>query len=74
MDEPFQHTPLSHTGTNDPYKAYMNTIQKTNKTTQQGVLISQLFYKDNGPVSFEAKTGPNGGLFNRHLATTGGKV
>ena len=37
------------------------------------MLTSQLFYKDNGPDSSDAKTRPNSGLFNRYLATTGGK-
>ena len=37
-------------------------------------LTSQLFYKDVGPDTDDAKTGPNSGLFNRSLATKGGKV
>ena len=34
----FQQTPLSHTGTNYPYEAYIDTILKSSKTTQEGVL------------------------------------
>ena len=46
VDMTFQQTPLSHTGTNYPYKAYIDTILITSKTTQEGLLTSQLFYKD----------------------------
>ena len=74
VDVTFQQTPLSHAGTNYPYKAYIDTILKTNQCTQENVLTSQLFYKDNRPDSSDAKTGPNSGLFNRYLATTGGKI
>ena len=41
-----QQTPLSHSGNNYPYKAYIDTIFKTNEIDQNGVLTSQLFYKD----------------------------
>lgn len=75
-DVTFQQTPLSHIGTNYAYKSYIDTILKTNKGTQENILSSQLFYKDTGgnPDSADAKTGPNSGLFNRYLATTGGKI
>ena len=73
VDVTFQQTPLSHTGTNYSYKAYIDTIQKNSKTTQECVLTSQLFYKGNGEETSDAKTGSNGGLFNRYLATLGGK-
>ena len=71
VDLTFQQTPLSHTGTNYPYKAYIDTILKTSKASQEGVLTSQLFYKDTGPDTADAKTGPNSGLFNRYLDTLG---
>ena len=41
---------------------------------QKGGLTSQLFYKDNGPETDDAKSGPKSGLFNRYLAKRGGKV
>ena len=47
---------------------------KTNQCTQKNVFTSQLFYKDTGPDTSDAKTGPNSGLFNRYLATVGGKI
>ena len=74
VDVTFQQTPLSHSGNNYPYKAYIDTILKTNENVQKGELTSQLFYKDVGPDTDDAKTGPNSGLFNRSLATQGGKV
>ena len=74
VDVTFQQTPLSHSGNNYPYKAYIDTILKTNENVQKGELTSQLFYKDVGPDTDDAKTGPNSGLFNRSLATKGGKV
>ena len=70
VDLTFQQTPLSHTSTNYPYKAYIHTILKTSKASQEGVLTSQLFYKDTGPDKADAKTG-NSGLFNRYLDTLG---
>ena len=74
VDVMFQQTPLSHSGNNYPYKAYIDTILKTNENVQKGELTSQLFYKDVGPDTDDAKSGPNSGLFNRSLATKGGKV
>ena len=76
VDVTFQQTPLSHIGTNYAYKSYIDTILKTNHATQSNVLSSQLFYKDNGfaPDSADGKTGGNGGLFERYLATKGGKI
>ena len=74
VDVTFQQTPLSHSGNNYPYKAYIDTILKTNENVQKGELTSQLFYKDVGPDTDDAKSGPNSGLFNRSLATEGGKV
>ena len=41
---------------------------------QNGELTSQLFYKDVGLETDDTKEGPNTGLFNRFLATNGGKV
>ena len=74
VDVTFQQTPLSHSDNNYPYKAYIDTILKTNESVQKGELTSQLFYKDVGPDTDDAKAGPNSGLFNRYLATEGGKV
>ena len=74
VDVTFQQTPLSHSGNNYPYKAYIDTILKTNENLQKGELTSQLFYKDVEPDTDDAKSGPNSGLFNRSLATEGGKV
>ena len=74
VDVTLQQTPLSHPGTNYAYKAYIDTILKTNQCTQKNVLTSQLFYKDTGPDMSDAKTGPNSGLFNRYLATIGGEI
>lgn len=71
----FQQTPLGHTGTNYPYKAYIDTLLKTSATQQKYALTGQLFYKDTGDHDdSDAKTGSNGGLFNRYLRTTGGKI
>ena len=74
VDVTFQQAQVSHTGTTYPYKAYIDTILKTNQSTQQSLLTSQLFYKDEGPKTNDAKEGPNGGLFNRYVATSGGKI
>ena len=73
VDVTFQQTPLSHSGNNYPYKAYIDTILKTNEIDQTGILTSQLFYKDNGQDTSDAKTGSNSGLFARCTATLGGK-
>ena len=65
---------MSHTGKNYPYQAYILTILKTSQSTKQNLLTSQLFYKDNGPLTNDAKFGPNAELFNRYLATLGNKI
>ncbi|MCG8049145.1 MAG: hypothetical protein N0E48_26675 [Candidatus Thiodiazotropha endolucinida] len=67
---------ISNIGTNYPYKSYIDTILKTDQSTQDNILSSQLFYKDTGdnPDSADAKTGPNSGLFSRYMATKGGKI
>jgi len=71
----FQQTPLSHTGNNYAYKAYIDTVLKTNAGQQEGPLSAQLFYKDSGDVgSNDAKTGPNSGLFRRYQRTEGGSI
>ena len=62
VDVTFQQMPLSHSGNNYPYKAYIDTILKTNENVQKGELTSQLFYKDVGPDTDDAKSGPNSGL------------
>ncbi|MEW8547028.1 MAG: hypothetical protein AB2693_26230 [Candidatus Thiodiazotropha sp.] len=70
-----QQTPLGHTGTNYPYKAYIDTLLKTSETQQNHFLSSQLFYKDKGDHDdSDAKTGANGGLYARAKYTAGGKV
>ena len=76
VDLMFQQTPLSNIGSNYAYKSYIDTILKTNRATQENILTSQLFYKDNGenPDTTDAKTGPNSGLFNRFMSTTGGQI
>lgn len=48
VDLMFQQTPLSNIGSNYAYKSYIDTILKTNRATQENILTSQLFYKDNG--------------------------
>lgn len=57
VDVTFQQTPLSYSGNNYPYKTYIDTILKTNESVQKGELSSQLFYKDNGPDTDDAKSG-----------------
>ena len=74
VDVTFQQTPLSHSGNNYPYKAYINTILKTNEIDQKGILTSLLFYKDNSLDTSDAKTGSNSGLFARCTSTIGGKI
>ena len=74
VDVTFQQTQVSHTGTNYPYKAYIDTILKTNLSTQENLLTSQLFYKDKRPDTNDAKTGSNRGLFEQAVATIGGKI
>ena len=75
VDVTFQQTPLSHTGTNYPYKAYIDTILNTNENDQKGVLTSQFFYKDTGDLSTsDAKTGTNEGLKTRYTKTKEGQI
>ena len=74
VDVTFQQTQVSHTGTNYPYKAYIDTILKTNQSSQQNLFSSRLFYKDNLPDNNDAKPGPNSGLFNRYFAIGDGNV
>ena len=74
VDVTFQQTQVSHTGTNYPYKAYIDTILKTNLSTQENLLTSQLFYKDKGPDTNDAKTGSNRGLFERAVVAIGGRI
>lgn len=73
VDVIFQQTLMSHKG-KYPYKAYFDTILKTNQRNQENILTSQLFYKGGGPDISDAKTGPNAGLFKRYLATASGKL
>ena len=74
-DVTFQQTPLSHTGVNYPYKAYIDTILNTSENEQKGILTSQFFYKDTGNLDTnDAKTGNNEGLKTRYLKTQNGKI
>ena len=71
----FQQTPLSHTGNNYAYKAYIDTILKSNTAEQEGALSAQLFYKDDVDVGTnDAKTGSNTGLKNRYNRTLAGVI
>ena len=69
----FQQTQVAQTGTNYPYKAYIDTIPKTKLRTLQNLLTSQLFYKENGPDTNDARMQTNRGLYLLHLSTVGGK-
>lgn len=71
----FQQTPMTHWGANYPYKAYIDTLLKTDKTVQDNLLTSQLFFKDTGDLdSSDAKTGTNLGLIKRFDTTKAGKI
>ena len=71
----FQQTPFTQWGINYPYKAYIDTILKTNRDIQENKLTSQLFYKDTGDLdTSDAKTGSNDGLKARYMKTLGGKI
>ena len=71
----FQQTPLPHTGTNYPYKSYMDIILNSNQMEQDGVLTSQFFYKDILDVGTnDAKTGSNIGLYERYTLAKAGKI
>ena len=74
VDVTFQQSTLSHLGYNYPYKAYIDTILKTNEIDKKGILTSQLFYKDNSLDTSDAKTGSKSGLFARFTSTIGGKI
>ncbi|XP_060579279.1 uncharacterized protein F54H12.2-like [Ruditapes philippinarum] len=75
VDVSLQQTPLSHTGINYPYKAYIDTILQSNENMQVNLLTSQLFFKDTGDVGTnDGKTGSNSGLFMRYVLTKGSKI
>jgi hypothetical protein len=75
VDVFLQQTPLSHTGINFPYKAYIDTILQSNEDKQKNLLVSQLYYKDTGNVGTNAvKAGNNNGLFYRYSLTKGSKI
>lgn len=75
IDVALQQTPHTQWGTNYPYKAYIDTILKTNSDIQEGLLTSQLFYKDtNNLDDYDAKTGTNNGLFERYKRMQGGRI
>ncbi|XP_045158604.2 uncharacterized protein F54H12.2-like [Mercenaria mercenaria] len=75
VDVSLQQTPLSHTGINYPYKAYIDTILKSNRNIQENLLTSQQYYKDTGNVGTnDGKTGNNNGLFLRCALFKGSKI
>ncbi|XP_060557397.1 uncharacterized protein F54H12.2-like [Ruditapes philippinarum] len=75
VDVSLQQTTLSHNGANYPYKAYIDTILRTNKQIQDNLLGCQMFYKDTGDVSTsDAKTGSNEGLKTRYSKTKGSSI
>jgi hypothetical protein len=75
IDVAFQQTPQNHWGMNYPYKAYIDTLLKTNKDVQDSILTSQLFSKDTGHLdTSDAKTGNNIGLVKRYDKTKEGQV
>ena len=63
VDVTFQQTQVLHTGTNYPYKAYIDTILKTNLSTQLNLLTSQLFYKDSATGTDDGKMNSNAAFF-----------
>ena len=74
VDVAFQQTPLPHTGTNYPYKSYIDIILNSNQMEQDGVLTSQLFYKDRADVATNDAKGKNYGLFERYVIAKEGKI
>lgn len=71
----FQQTSLGHEGTNYPYKAYIDTLLKTNEAQQKGLMTSQLFFKDTGDHDDpDFKTGSNESLTTRSIYTVGGNI
>jgi hypothetical protein len=74
VDVAFQQTPLTHTGADYPYKAYIDTILKTNRSVQENILASQLFYKDTGILDTTNYQGSNLGLYQRYRATKNGAI
>ena len=75
IDVAFQQTPQNHWGMNYPYKAYIDTLLKTNSVVQNNMLTSQLFHKDTGDIgTTDAKTGSNTGLRVRYAKTMEGQV
>lgn len=70
VDVTFQQKNLPHTGTNYPYKAYIDTILNTSVIEHTVLGGSQLFYKDTGDASTnDVKTGSNNGLYIRAVKT-----
>lgn len=75
LDVSFQQTQLGHSGQNYPYKAYIDTLLRTNETIQKSTLTDQLFFKDVWDLDdTDAKSGMNKGLHNRSKYTNGGKI
>ena len=64
VDMTFQQTQMSHTSTNYPYKAYIDTILKTNLNTQKTCLPVSCFTKTRDQILTMLKRGPTGGCLN----------
>lgn len=74
VDCTLQQTPVGQTGTNYPYKAYIDTLLSTNENDKI-TLQSQLFVKDEGGRDDPAvDTGSNTGLYMRALYTKEGHI
>lgn len=70
-----QQSPQTQWGINYPYKAYIDTILKTNKNEQLGPLSNQLFVMDDPDLAAnDPKTGSNSALFTRWKVTQTGQM
>ena len=75
LDIHLQQKPVPNSGTTHPYKAYIDTLLYTNRSIQEALLTSQLFYKDKPNLDDnDPKTGSNNGLLQRYDKTKGGKI
>ncbi len=75
IDVAFQQTPFGHTGKNYAYKAYIDTILKTNESIQKTSLTGQLFFKDTVNLDdTDGRAGLNKGQHYRNKYTYGGKT
>lgn len=74
VDCSLQQMSLGQTGTNYPYKAYIDTLLSSSEDEKVS-LESQLFIKDTpGHDSADVKTGSNIGLYRRSLYTDEGRI